>query len=61
VLANIATRAHDRTLRTNTSWWEMHGGKLRSLIEWLAENKIVALLCGVASLAGLYFALWPRK
>jgi hypothetical protein len=30
VLANLATRAHDRNLKTNTSWWEMHGGHLRT-------------------------------
>jgi len=39
VLANLATRAHDRNLKTNTTWWEMHGGHLRTIIEWIIEIK----------------------
>jgi hypothetical protein len=53
VLANFATRAHDRNLKTNTSWWEMHGGHLRSVLEWIIENKVITFLASIASLIGL--------
>jgi hypothetical protein len=32
VVANIAGRSHDRDLRTNTTWWEMHGGRMRTAL-----------------------------
>jgi hypothetical protein len=61
VLANFATRAHDRNLKTNTTWWEMHGGHLRSILEWVMENKLISFAASVASLIGLYFLFWPPK
>lgn len=61
VLANIADRAHNRHLKTNTTWWEMHGGRVRSVSVWIAENRWIALAASVASIIGLYFVLWPRK
>jgi hypothetical protein len=50
VIANVLSRAQDRTLQTNTGWWEMHGGGLRTFIQWLAENKLLALIIAVVSL-----------
>jgi hypothetical protein len=35
VIANIAGRAHDRNLKTNTSWWDLHGGPVKGVIDWL--------------------------
>jgi hypothetical protein len=32
ILADILERVHDRQLKTNTTWWEMHGGRLRALV-----------------------------
>jgi hypothetical protein len=61
VLANIADRAHDRHLKTSTTWWEMHGGRVRAASNWLVENKWIALAASAASIIGLYFTLWPRK
>ena len=61
VLANIADRACDRQLKTNTTWWEMHGGRVRAASNWLVENKWIALVASAASILGLYFTLWPRK
>jgi hypothetical protein len=58
VLANIAARAHDRTLKTNTTWWEMHGGHIRTVVNWMAENKTFQLIAGFASIAGLIIAVW---
>ncbi len=29
VIANILGRAHDRTLRTNATWWEVNGSFIR--------------------------------
>lgn len=55
VLANIAERAHNKQLLTDTNWWQMHGGSLKSVIEWIAENKIIALIFAVTGLVlGIY-------
>ena len=40
VVANIAGRAHDGNLKTNTSWWEMHGGRIAWVFNWLTEHPI---------------------
>ena len=42
IIANIAGRAHDRYLRTNTSWWAMHGGRIRTFVTWTIEHKALA-------------------
>lgn len=53
VLANLASRAHDRNLKTRTTRWEMHGGRLRTSVNWVAENRWFQLLAGGASIIGL--------
>jgi hypothetical protein len=53
VIANILSRVQDRSLKTNTTWWEMHGGRLRALWDWVTENKAIALVASLASIAGL--------
>ena len=50
VLANIATLSHDRHLETNTNWWQMHGGSVRAMCNWIAENKLVTLTISIISL-----------
>jgi hypothetical protein len=61
VIANVAGRAHDRHLKTNTTWWEMHGGRFRSAFNWLAENKTIAFLASVASIVGLVIAIYALR
>lgn len=58
VLANLASRAHDRALKTSTTWWEMHGGRFRTALIWMSENRTFHLATGVASIAGLALAIW---
>ena len=53
VIANVAERAHTRQLETNTGWWEMHGGRFRSVTMWIVENKTLAFIASVASVLGL--------
>lgn len=55
VLANIAERAQNKHLLTNTTWWEMHGGSLRTALDWVADNKVIAL---VIALVGLVLAIY---
>jgi hypothetical protein len=57
VLANLAERAHTRQLRTNTTWWEMHGGRIRAVTRWVIENKMVAFLASLATFIGLGIAI----
>lgn len=58
VIANLLSRLQDRTLRTNTTWWEMHGGRIRAIWNWILDNKVIALLASVASIVGLIIAVW---
>ena len=58
ILANIAGRAHDRSLRTNTSRWEMHGGKLRTFVNWLADLKPLQLAATIGGAGALIYSLW---
>jgi len=58
VIANLADRAHSRQLKTNTTWWEMHGGRVRTVLNWMAENRTFQLIAGLASIAGLALAVW---
>ncbi|MDX6752236.1 hypothetical protein SH611_20715 [Geminicoccaceae bacterium 1502E] len=58
VIANIAGRAHDRNLKTYTTWWEMRGGHARAVLFWMGENRTFQVVAGVASIAGLALALW---
>ncbi len=57
VIANLAERAHSRQLKTNTTWWEMHGGRVRTALNWMAENRTFQLAAGLASIAGFVLAI----
>lgn len=59
MIANLAGRARDRSLKTNTTWWEMHGGRLRTFINFAAESRTFQLFAGSASIVGLAIALEP--
>jgi hypothetical protein len=61
VIANIATRAFDRDLKTNTTWWEMNGGRIRSFLRWMSENRIFQLLAGLSSIIGVVIAIWALR
>lgn len=56
VLANIAGRVANGSLKTNTTWWEMHGGRFRTLVSFAAENRAFQLIAGIASIVGLLMA-----
>jgi len=50
VIGKIALRAHDRQLKTNTTFWAMHGGRVSTLFRWIGEHPyfgIVAVVVGV--------------
>ena len=38
VIANIAGRAHGRSLKTNTGLWDLHGGRPIQIINWIVEH-----------------------
>jgi hypothetical protein len=61
VIANIAERAHDRNLKTNTTWWEMHGGRLRTVLAWFTENKLIAFAASLATFIGLGIAIYTLR
>ena len=55
------TEAHDRHLKTSTTWWEMHGGRVRAASNWLVENKWIALAASAASIISLYLSALRRE
>ena len=57
IIANIATRAYDRTLKTNTSWWGMHGGRLNELVNWIATHPKFSAVIGLATIIGVIIAI----
>lgn len=61
VLANLAGRAHDRSLKVNTTWWEMHGGRVRAVLNWIIEHKMIAFLASIASITALLLAIFYRQ
>ena len=58
VIANLAERARSRQLKTNTTWWEMHGGRFRAITAWVVENRAFAFLASLASIIGLGVAIY---
>ena len=60
MIANLAGRARDRSLKTNTTWWEMHGGRFRTFINFAAENRTFQFFAGSASIVGLAVAFKPN-
>lgn len=61
VISDLLARAQDRHLRTNTTWWEMHGGRVRTGLEWLGENKLIVAFTTITSLIGFGLALWGLR
>lgn len=53
IIANIAGLVHDRSLKTLTSWWEMHGGSVRAVYNWMTENKTITFISSVLGIAGI--------
>jgi len=59
IIANLAGRAQDRSLKTNTTWWKMHGGRFRTFVNFAAESRTFQLVAGTASIIGLVIAFQP--
>lgn len=57
VIANIAGRAHDANLKTNTGWWDLHGGSIKGAIDWVNANPVWVFVVGTAGIVGLIVAL----
>ena len=57
VIANIALRAHDGNLQTNTTWWGMRGGHLIAVSKWIGEHPLYTLLVGAVSIIALVVTL----
>lgn len=58
VIANIASRAHDRNLKTSTTWWQMRGGRVTAVIGWVIEHKAFQVIVGLASIVGVVLTVW---
>ncbi|MCE2424799.1 MAG: hypothetical protein J4F45_06815 [Pseudomonadales bacterium] len=58
VLANLAGRANVGTLKTNATWWEVHGGSARDVVDWLVKHPLWGLTMGILAVAGIVVGLW---
>lgn len=65
LIANLAERAHDRQLKTNTTWWEMHGGRIRLVSQWVVANPFLAFSLTILGIGlgifGIYLTLYPHN
>ncbi len=62
-IANLARRANDRYLKIDTSWREMHGGRIRYVLNWLSEHPLITLfglLGSIASIIGIVLFFTSR-
>ncbi|MBP0637534.1 hypothetical protein J8I34_19445 [Cupriavidus sp. AcVe19-6a] len=55
VLANLAERAHNGSLKTHATWWQRHGRSVSAVGEWLKEHW---LLSGLGAIMGLGTAIY---
>jgi hypothetical protein len=51
ILHSLAERAYRGTLKTNASWWTVHGGNVRGAWMWVVENKSWAFIIAAVALA----------
>lgn len=59
VLANIAERAYSGTLQTDATWWEIHGGTLGAMFEWLRKHWLVSGFSAVGTIAAAVYKILP--
>ena len=53
VIANIAALAHNRNLKTNTTWWGMHGGRVGTFVKWISEHPLYVLYISIGVAIGI--------
>lgn len=58
VLANLAARANEGSLRTNATWWELHGGSVRDALDWAANHPVVSIIVFLLTVASVGISLW---
>jgi hypothetical protein len=58
VLANIAERAENGTLKTNATWWEIHGGTIGAVLEWFREHWFFSAISTVVTLGAAAYTIW---
>jgi len=61
VISNLANRVHDGNLKTNTRWWDLHGGSIKAVVDWINANPLWVLAVGVAGVAGLVLSIWALR
>ncbi len=63
VIADIALRAHDGNLKTDTSWRAMRGGGIVTILRWLGSHPIFSIAVGIVGVVSLVlsivFRFWP--
>jgi hypothetical protein len=52
ILSNILGRTYDGSLKTDATWWEIHGGSVKGFVDWLAVHPIFTITVGIAAVLG---------
>ncbi len=60
LLASFATWAQHRSLKTDTTWWQMHGGRVRLTIEWVACHWLLSVLSVLITIIGGLYVIVHR-
>ena len=60
IIANLADRANEQTLKTRTSWWEMNGGGVRELVERIGNHPLITAIVTIVTLVGLGWSVLHR-
>ena len=58
VISNLAQRANENRLVTNTGWWEMNGGNPIRFLQSMSNNPYVVTASYIVGFAGLAVGVW---
>jgi hypothetical protein len=58
IISEIATKAHDGTLKTRASWWSVNGGPYRIMIQKIRDNPLPSLIATGAGAIASFFKLF---
>ena len=52
-MSNILERMNSNTLKTNSTWWQIHGGSISKIIVDIQQNWIWVAVTMIATILGI--------
>ena len=59
--ADLVRLANDGKLKTNATWYDLHGGKIREVIGWALTHPVWTGVGGLIGIAGITLAIWAAN